>query len=195
MNIYTIAGSLNVVDCLMAIVTVSVIVLGRKDGIVSGLFKLFGILVTVFVTLHTYVHLAGFLQKNFLGKDAVTEIFSYSLVTLSIFAGFICIAKSSDLILKIKSFGVVDRWGNMVLSLLRSCFICSLIFLGLLLSGSGYVTAQAKKSVSWHLFRTPAVEFYRITYKTLVAKIFPGVKINRKILNLIEDVPLKSDDK
>jgi len=189
---------MNFVDILMAIViisvvSISVVSIGRNDGIVAGFFKLFGIFCAIFISLHYYVHLAMFLQKSFLGKNAGTEILSYCSLVLLIFLIFAFTTKGWGLILNIKPFAIVDRWGNMALSLTRSYFICSLLFLALLISGSGYSTNEAKKSLSWHLFRKPAVDVYRVSYKALVANIFPDEKINEKIFKLIE-VTLKNSD-
>ena len=80
----------------------------------------------------------------------------------------------------------------MILSLLRGYFICSMILLALVLSGSDYLASKAKQSVSRVLFSRAAGELYRVTYSNFVEKFFPNEEINVGVFGLIEKMAGKT---
>ena len=185
MNIPPSTLGVNGVDLLMAIIIALVIYIRRGDGIVAELFKLIGVFFTILITLHYYVRFAGFLRAQFFGEEVKAEFFSFCLLSIPIFLTFTFFSNSWSLILRIKSFEVVDRWGNLILSLLRSYFICSMVFLALLITGSDYFVSRAKRSMSSAVFRNAAVEFYKVSYSNLIEKFFPGEQINEKVFRVI----------
>lgn len=176
---------LNGIDLLMAVIIALVVYIRRNDGIVAELFKVFGIVCTVFITLHYYARLADLLSSQFFGRDVPTKCFAFCFLFVLIFVAFTFISSGWSLILRIKSFEVVDRWGNLILSLVRGYIICSMLFLALILSNYDYVASKAKESMSKPLFSNAAVELYKISYSHLVEKFFPGEKINEEVFRLI----------
>ena len=73
----------------------------------------------------------------------------------------------------------------MVLSPVRGYFICSMIFLALILSGKDFFVSGARKSASRILFSGAAVELYKVSYSILVEKYFPDERINEASFHLI----------
>jgi len=185
MNISTAVFGINSVDFLMLAVIVLVVYIRRKDGIVAELFKTFGIFCAVFITLHYYARFADLLRAQFFGKEVAAEFFAFCLLFSVCFLAFVLISGGWSLILQIKSFEAVDRWGNRVLSLVRGYLICSIIFLALILSGKDFFVTRARKSASSAVFSGAAVELYRVSYSNLVEKFFPGEKINKAVFKLI----------
>jgi len=185
MNMPTSVLGLNGVDILMVAVIALAIYIRRKDGIVAELFKLFGIFCAIFITLHYYVRFADFLRVQFFGKEVATEFFAFCLLFSVIFLAFVFLSGGWSLILSIKSFAIVDHWGNVVLSLVRGYFICSMIFLALILSGQEFFVSGARKSISGALVSGAAVELYRVSYSNLIEKFFPGERINEAAFKLI----------
>lgn len=185
---------LNGIDLLMAVVVAISVYIRRNDGIVAELFKLFGVLCTVFITLHYYVRFANFLEDQFFGNEVNAEMFAFCLLSVLFFVAFALISNGWDLILRIKSFGWLDNWGNVALSMVRGYFICSMIFLALLLTGNEQVGTLAVKSVSRVIFQKGAVSFYRATYGGIIKDFFQAEKINEKVFKLIGEESGFADD-
>ena len=82
--------------------------------------------------------------------------------------------------------GQIDRFGSVVLSLIRSYFTCGLIFFVLLLTNHGYVSSKARQSISRDLFCYIAVDFYRASYSILIEKFFPNEKFNEEAVKLVK---------
>ena len=185
MNILTFVLSINGVDILMAVVVALAIYIRRKDGIVAELFKTFGVFCTVFITLHYYERFAEFLSVQFFGKEVATELFAFCILFSVVLLTFVFISGGWSLILRIKSFEIVDRWSHMVLSPVRGYFIGSMIFLALILTGQDFFVSRVRKSVSGALFSSGAVELYKMSHSKLVEKFFPGERINEAAFKLI----------
>jgi len=183
----------NVVDVFMVLFMGAMVYFKRSDGIVAELFKLIGVFSAVFITLHYYVRFASILRSNLFAKEIVTEIFAYCILAVAVLSVFAMIIRGWETILRIKSFEALDRWGNFILSLVRGYLICGLIYIGLLLTGSGYLEPQARQSLTRHVFRPAAIEFYRFTYRSFVEKIVPGEGINKKVFKLVEGKPFDQE--
>jgi len=169
----------------MAVILASAVYIRRTDGIVAELFKLFGIFCTVFITLHYYERFADVLRVQFFGRKADTEFVAFSVLAVSVFLAFVFISSGWPIILRIKSVEIIDAWGNAALSLIRGYFICSMIFLALLMSNIGPFVSKAKSSVSSVMFAGGAVGLYKATYSGIIETFFPGEKINEEVFKLI----------
>jgi len=192
MNASTSVMGLNGIDLLMAIVIASVVYIRRKDGVVAELVKSFGIFCMVFITLHYYARFAEFLRVQFFGQEIKTEFFAFCLLSVSIFLGFVFISSGWSLILRIKSFEIIDRWGNVFLSLVRGYFICSMIFFAMVLSGNDALATRAKQSASRVLLSSAAGDLYKATYSKFVKKLFSSEEINVEVFILIEKISGKT---
>ena len=189
MKILDLLWSLNAVDIFCMLVMAGVIYLGRKEGIVVGVFRLIGVLCTVIIVIHYYSRLSSFIASTFIGKDASTEFFAFSLLSIVLLSICLMISKGWDLILKIKTIAAVDRIGSIVTSIIQGYFVCCLVFLAFLLSNYQFTTPQAKSSLSRHFLEKPAVMMYRSVYDGLIAKIFPGEELNKRALKLVDINP------
>ena len=189
------AMNLNEIDVLMAVVIATIVFIGRKEGLMAGLFKLFGILCVIFITLHYYVHLADFLRAKFFGEKTATEFFAFILLAMPMTLLFILISNGWVLILKVKTLAAIDRWGGVALALVRSYFVCGLLFVALVLSGHSYAAPRAMASVSRAIFGYAAVGFYARIYTSFVQKYFPDDKINEHPFGVIAQEPGKKKPK
>lgn len=178
---------LNAVDLLMAVVISAVVFLGKKDGVVTEFFKLFGVLCAVFISLHYYGRLADLLRKQFFREEASTECLSFVLLVVPVIVAFVFISKGWTLILKIQTIKSVDRWGSLILSLVSGYFLCGLLLVGLLLSQNELAVSLSRTGMSRNLFRNSAVGFYRSFSSGVIEKYFPGEKINTHVFKLMDE--------
>jgi len=195
MSIYAGIFNLNAVDVFMALVIAMIIFIGAKEGIVAGLVKLLGVVCLTVITLHYYVPFADYLRAKFFGKDAETEFFAFSLLAIPILAMFALISRGWVLILKIKLHAFADRWGGVVLSLLRSYLLCGLIFLAFLISKNDFAEPRARQSVSRYMFGNAAAGFYEASYASVIKKFFPGEEINEDVFKLLAEPSKKNRKK
>lgn len=179
------ATYLNIIDLFMAIVIATIVFSGARKGIIVEIFKLFGVLFTIFIALHYYTHFASVLKVQFFGKESSPEFLAFSILVVLIFVSFILISQGWGLILKIKISEKVDRYGGIVLSLIRSYFLCGLIFFALILSNHSYISPEARRSISSSIFQYVAIDTYQETYTALIGRFFAKEQRNEAALDLI----------
>lgn len=181
---YETVTNLNTMDFLMAVVMATIICIGVRSGIITEFLKLFGIFCTIFIALHYYERFADFLRVQFFGKDASTVFVAFSILAVLIFVIFTIVSRGWVLILKIKSYPAIDRYGGLFFSLVQSYFTCGLIFFALLLAKHDYATPKARQSMSSVIFRYVAADFYRASYSVLIKDFFPNEEINEEAFKL-----------
>jgi len=183
--------TLNIIDIGMAIVMTAVIFIGRKEGLIAGLFKLFGIFCVIAITLHYYRGLAEFLRANVFGDKIETEFMSFVLLALPTALTFILICHGWILILRFKPLAMIDRWCGLILALIRSYFVCGLLFVALVVSGNSFIVPRALTSLSKGVFGYAAVGFYGRLYASFIQRYFPREKINEHPFMAVSQDPGK----
>lgn len=186
-NLYATVSGLNVVDIFVAIILATVIYMGRRAGLIAETIKLAGTFCTIFVSLHYYKRFADVLRVQFFGKEASTEFFAFSLLAIGTFLVFVLISRGWVLILKIKPYEWIDKWGSLGLSLIRGYWLCGLVFFVLLLAEHDYATPRARQAVSGLMFRTAATDLYKTSYAQFVENVFPGERINEEVFQLVAE--------
>ncbi len=181
---YAAVTSFNAADLLMTVIIATIVRVGWRGRVMSEFVKLFGILCTIFITLHYYVRFANFLRVQFFGRDTSTEFFAFTLLAVFFSVVFIFLGRGWALLWKMKAHPRTDRYGGLIVSLARSYFTCGLIFFALVLSGHGFVMPTARGSLTSMLFRHVAEDFYRTSHSVLIEDFFPGETINEAALTL-----------
>lgn len=186
-NLYATVSGLNGVDVFVAIVLATVIYVGRRGGLIAETVRLAGTFCTIFVSFHYYKKFADVLRVQFFGKEASTEFFAFSLLAVGTFLVFVLVSRGWVLILRIKPYEWIDKWGSLVLSLIRGYWLCGLVFVVLLLADHDYATPRARQAVSGLMFRAAATDLYKASYSRFIENIFPGEKINEEVFKLVAE--------
>jgi uncharacterized membrane protein required for colicin V production len=187
MTLYATISGLNAVDVFVAIILATVIYIGRRGGLVAETINLAGNFCTIFVSFHYYTRFADVLRVQFFGKDASTEFLAFNLLAVGTFLVFVLVSRGWILILRIKPYQWIDKWGSLVLSLIRGYWLCGLLFVVLLLAEHDYATPRARQAISGLMFRSAATDLYKASYSRCIESIFLGEKINEEIFKLVAE--------
>ncbi len=187
MNTFThILASINWVDVAMLALLIRIVFIGVKTGFVSELFKLLGVLCSIFVGFHYYTPLAVFLSKKTgWPLDTLEFVFFVVLVSLTVLAikylrdGFLMIFKFET------AHEGVNQWGSGVLSVIRALFLASIIMFGILLSQIEWLQKETLTSVSHKLALKAGPNTYSFLYNNFVGKLFAGQKLNEQVANVV----------
>lgn len=172
---------LNWVDICVFLLLVRIVYISAKNGIIVELFKLLGITFTIYVTLHYYTALAGFLV-GFLPLDkAKYEVFYFLIfiflmvISYSIFVllrGLIC------RLVKIEAVHMLSKCGGIVLGSIRSILTAGLAIYLCAISTMPYLSNSAKKSYSGKQLFGFSVSTYRFIWEGFVSKFIISGKFN-----------------
>lgn len=181
------------VDIVMILTIGAGIYFGRKSQLLSELFRLVGMILATFISLHYYVSLAKVLNDYHIVPPAFTNIFAFCFLIFVILAIFAMLCEGWLMIFDIELDPLVNQWGGLVFSLIRTYFICGLMFVGLLVIGYGPITEHAKQSASRFLFQNTSVGLYKGFYYGFVQALFPKEHINQEVVQLVSDQKEKKE--
>jgi uncharacterized membrane protein required for colicin V production len=187
MNTFThILRSINWVDVAMLVLLIRIVFIGVRTGFVTELFKLLGVFFAVFIGLHYYAPLAGFLaKKTGLSLELLECAFFILLVSLVVIAvkymreGFLMIFKFET------THAGVNQWGSGVFSIIRALFLASLIMFGTLLTHVEWLQKETVTSISSKLALKVAPNTYSFIFNNFIGKIFSREKMNEEVGELI----------
>ncbi len=174
--------SINWVDVALFVLLARIIFVSVKTGFVIEVFKLFGIICALFVSLHYYAFLAA-------SADGKTSLPLNSWQ----FIAFVSLAVVVYMAIKYLRDGILvvfkvetthqgfNKYAAGLLSGVRTVFTASLVIFALLLINHSYVHRQVLSSWSFKVAGHAAPNAYRFIYQKLVMKLFDKQKFNDNV--------------
>lgn len=162
--------------------------IGLRTGIGIELFKLFALWLATILTFQLYsTPLADMLNEKLpaLPIDAADAFVFVTLLTIVILVVRM-IRESFFLLIKIDAQNTLNKWGGLILGLVRGFWIASLVLIIMSISTIRYLEISAKSSLFGYRFINIAPQIYSTSHKIIISKFFPDAKINDQILSVVE---------
>ncbi len=178
--------NINWVDVGLLILLVRVVFISVKTGFVTEVFKLLGVLLALFVSLHYYAILAAVLAK----KTTLAEqswqfwifVSSWAVVTV----GFKFFRDAVLLLFKVQTTHEgFDKYGAGVLGALRAILLGSLMIFALLLIRQEYIQQQAMSAWGNKVVGRAAPNTYSFLYHHFIGKLFEQEKFNEDVFAVV----------
>lgn len=174
----------NWVDILAAGIFVRCIYVGAKKGLVVEIFKFFGMIFAIFVTLHYYLRFSLFLKKHIISTQTINEFLAFVLLWGVSIVIFKIVREGYMLVTRAGQATAVTKFGGILLGVVRGALICGLLFLLLCVPGNPYLIKKIKTSWTGTGFVQLSPRIYRVSYNGFVSKFFPGEVENVKVYTL-----------
>ena len=182
-----ILNSLNWIDILMGVILVRVVFIGVKRGVVIELFKFVGVFFALFITLHYFSGTSKFFQDKVHLPESAGDLFSFILLWGLVTFVFKLIRDGFELLIKMEAaHSAFDKWGGLVLSMIRGLLIGSLTVLCLRVTGMEYFTKNLEKSLTGVKLASISPQLYEATYNNFVSKFFPSEELNKSVFKLAD---------
>ena len=176
--------NINWVDILIGAISIRIIYIGTKNGFIVEFFKWIGVLFSIFITFHYYSNLAKILQSRLPISGSIAQSLCFVLLWSLVFLMFKLIREGMMLMLKIQAHSLLDKWGGLLVSILRSILIGSLVLVFLQVLGVEYITKNVRKSFLNDYLFDIAPKVYEVSYDGFVDKFFPSEKLNLAVFKL-----------
>jgi uncharacterized membrane protein required for colicin V production len=184
----------NWLDILAIILLIRIGYIAAKTGISVEGFKFLGTTAAVYLALHYYLLLAGFIKKIFSLSQAPIELLElFSLVLLALL-GYLALVLVRVLFFRLVKVEVVpnlSRFVGLSLGLIRAALVISLLIFALIVSGNGYFNRSVDKSYLGRKFSVIAPNAYNLMFQSLVSKFNPQEKMNGAALESQEGISKK----
>jgi len=179
--------SFNWVDLGMVVLLALGINSGRKSDFFTELLTFLGVLFASCFSMHFYVRFGHLLNQQLVLPPHSQELLAFLFIT-GVLVSITLLAKGGWLV--IVKFNInrhVDNWGAMTFAILKTYFLCGLVFFALLISGQPSIENFARKSLSYHIFRKAPHWIYSICYTGFIGNFFSEEPLNQKAFRVIQE--------
>ena len=181
-----IINRLNWIDLLMGLILIRAIYIGIKRGIIIEIFKLIGVLFSIFIALHYFSAVSKFIQDKVHVPPGPADLFSYSILWGIVMSVFKFIRDGFTMLFKVEAHSVFDRWGGLLISIVRGLLLCSLTALFLRMSGVEYFVKNLEKSLTAVKLVSVSPKVYEASYDKFVSKFFPSEEVNKSVFKFTD---------
>ena len=178
----------NWVDILTLLLFLRSCFIGSKKGFITELFKVFGLLIAIYISLHYFSQASGILTKwvPFLG---VTFADFLCFVTLAILP-YVSVALFRIAVLnfvKVEAANLLDKWGGFSLGIVKAYMAVSLLFIGFYFLNVSYLKESLKRSYLGSKVVNTDVKIYQVLVNGVVSKFAPRESFNNDLYEVLEE--------
>ncbi|MEW6101480.1 MAG: CvpA family protein [Candidatus Omnitrophota bacterium] len=181
---------LNWVDILFVTVLLRTCFVSFKTGFTVESFKLLGILFSIYVSCHYYTALSDVIQKYFPTEKFPLEFLDFLVFLLLVIiadAFFILLRSVFYHFMKLQAVPALNKWGGLVLGLVRAYFLIGLIVFMLIISTLDYLRNSALNSYLGRRFYKVAPNTYTWVWNSITSKFMANEKFNNTITEVQVD--------
>ncbi|MBM3255062.1 MAG: CvpA family protein [Candidatus Omnitrophica bacterium] len=174
---------LNWVDIVILILLARICYIAVKSGMLTELFKLLGVILSAYLSLHYYVLFSAYFVNRLGLKNINTHfigLFSFVLLAAAGYLVFLGLRILFVKFIKAESTPGLHRWGGIIVGLARGFLLASLVVFSLAISGSGYFYNSVKDSYSGRYWVNLSCGFYSNLWDNLASKFMTQEKFNKK---------------
>ena len=139
----------NFLDILIVIVLFRICYIAAGMGLTIEIFKFFGVIFATYIALHYYTNLSDIIQRSLLPKGISLEFLDlliFLILALAVVMGFAVIRSTFYRFIKLEILPVINRFGGILLGILRGFFVIGLLVFTLTISNISYLSSSVKHS-------------------------------------------------
>lgn len=185
--IWEIVKQFNWVDLVVLSLLCWIIYFAAKNGFITEVFKLLGIIFAVYISFHYYTALSD-LIKSWLPVEAFPTDYLDFLVFLPLvvlsYLVFVLFRNVVMNFVKVETVPTVSKWGGFILGITRGVLTVSLVIYLFAISCIPYLTTSAQKSFLGKKLFNVAVGTYSGIWDGLISKFVLKEKINNTVFEV-----------
>src|SRR3989338_6816197 len=151
MALLNILKQFNWVDIFFAILLIRICYVAVKNGFPVELFKLLGTILASYLSLHYYIifsdDIVGRIGAKFIPLEYLN---SFSFIALAIlgYLIFVLLRKVFSRFIQMEAVPNLNKWGSLILSMMRGFLFVSLLIFTLVIAPTGYFRNSVNNSYS-----------------------------------------------
>lgn len=171
----------NWVDIIFIILLTRICYVAIKTGFPIEIFKLFGTITAILLSIHYYIRISNFLTDNFALSAFPVEFIDlivFILLSLLGYNFFVFLRLTFLRLVKIETISIINRWGGLAIGLIRGILLLSLLSFIMAISTIPYVKTSADNSYLGKAVFNIAPDMYKGIWDNIFSKFMPQEKIN-----------------
>ncbi|MCX5695312.1 MAG: CvpA family protein [Candidatus Omnitrophica bacterium] len=182
---------INWLDIFVLVLMARICYIAVKSGFPVELFKFVGTLSALYLALHYYTVLSGYIINQVSFLDKLPGEFLQFIVFLALVTGgyslFILLRSIFYRFLKMEAVSTLNKWGSLILGIARGVLLASLIMFMFTVSSVGYFKNSVRASyLSSRLFSV-APDTYSWIWNSITSKFALSEKYNPTVTLTTEE--------
>ncbi len=179
----------NFLDILIIIISIRICYIAFQMGLAVEFFKLSGVILATYLSLHYYTGLSDIIQHRFIPKGMPLE-FMDLLVFIILAAGgyllFVILRSSFYRFMKLEASPKISQFGGLILGALRLFFTVGLLIYILMISGIKYLNDSVKYSYLGSRSALISANTYGWLWDSIISKFSSKEKFNPAVSDVLE---------
>lgn len=177
----------NWIDLLVLLLFLRTCATGSKSGLIAGLFKIAGLVASLYVSLHYFSqagnYLAGLIPP--LGVP-FSNFICFIILAILPYLSVATMRQTVMRLVKVEATSAIDRWGGLLLGFFIGVMMLSTLFIGFYASNVLYLKESVKKSYLGYRIAYANVKAYEFIFNGIVSKFTPNAELNKDIYEAFE---------
>ena len=178
---------INWVDIFVVILLFRISYTAIKSGIFIELFKLWGVITGIYLSLHYYTNLANFLDRFIKASVISIEIIDFIALIILFVLGYLILLSVRETLLrfvKIEVISALNKWTAAIAGVIRGILVASLIMFIFSLPVISYLQESVRSSYSGERLITLSPTVYTRIWDGFMSKFMPHEEFNRTVLEV-----------
>jgi len=187
MALLDVLKQLNWVDVFFVILLIRICYVAIKNGFPVELFKLLGTLSAVYLSLHYYIIFPDYIVGRIGAKNIPLEyltFFSFILLAILGYLIFMILSKIFSRFIQMEAVPTLNKWGSLILSIMRSFLLVSLLIFIFVIAPWGYFRNSINNAYSGKRLFKIAPTTYTWLWDSIMSKFRTQEKFNDAILKI-----------
>lgn len=193
-----ILSQINWIDIFVVIILFRICYIAARTGLPVEIFKFAGIILSVYLALHYYLLLGGFIyEKSGLKNISADLLNSLAFLVLAIsgYLVFILLRIVFYRFIKMDATPQLHRWGGFVLGVMRGFILASIILFLFIISPGSYFRESVNKSYSGKSLVNISPTVYSMLWNGVISKFRPQEEFNGALFEPLKYLEQKQENR
>lgn len=160
---------------------------GFKNGFIVAMFKLSGIVLSIYVSLHYFSDASDFLYNRFPAVELIFwDFICFSALAVLAYLAMAAVRNIFCRFIKVEAASGLNKWGGLAVGFFRGCLTASMLLLLFYFSAVLYLKESVQKSYLGSQCVVTDVKVYEFIFNHIVSRFSPGDKPNQSIYEVLK---------
>jgi uncharacterized membrane protein required for colicin V production len=186
----------NWLDILVIIILLRTVYIAFKNGLSAEFFKLFGIILAIYLSLHYYTVFSDWMGRHLPKMKAklpldFMDFFAFALLVFPSYFISVLLRGGIFRLIRIEALPKLNKWGGLFFGICRGVLLVGLVVFILVISSIDYLKASVNSSYLAKRFLRVAPDTYGWLWKKITSKFMTKEKFNETIFEVQEGLTQK----
>jgi len=179
----------NFLDVIIIIISARICYIAFKMGLAVEFFKLSGVILVTYISLHYYTGLSDIIQRRFIPKGVSLEFMDFLVFIILAAGGYLAFVFSRSIFyryMRLEAAPKISQFGGLILGAARLFFTIGLLIYILMISSLKYLNESVKYSYLGSRSVLISTNTYGWLWDSIISKFSPKEKFNPAVTEALD---------